>query len=262
VKYLLSDLDPLDTESPEEGKARYLGQLNNGFAPVPTVMVDSGNGIQCLWKLDQPIVLDGDARVIAEVEARSKALMERLGAKAGTQNIDRILRLPGTKNLPNKVKRGKGRRECPTKLLWFNGVRYGLDTFPVPEKKGPGPTDDRGPRKDDAHGEGEDKLERIIRLGENGEFDGDRSRAVWWAINEMLRRGCVDGAIASTLLDRANKTRNTSIPKPSHGLMPNDRSPRPTQNITRPQTQGATSKSRCFQLPNGWASALRLSHPH
>ena len=34
--------------------------------------------------------------------------MLRLGAKAGTQNIDRILRLPGTINLPNAVKAKEG----------------------------------------------------------------------------------------------------------------------------------------------------------
>jgi hypothetical protein len=187
VEYLLGDLDPLDTESPEDGKARYLKQLNNGFEPPPTATVDSGNGIQCLWKLDKPIVLNGDATVVADIEARSKTLMERLGAKAGTQNIDRIFRLPGTVNLPNEAKRKKGRKECPTKLLMFNGVSYGLDTFPGPKEKGPkqddGGRSDSGARQDkrDDHGEGGDKLERIIRLGENGEFAGDRSRAVWWA---------------------------------------------------------------------------------
>ena len=50
-----------------------------------------------------------------------------------------------------------------------------------------------------------DKMERIIRFGENGEFKGDRSNAVWWVINEMLRRGHLGSAIVSTLLDRNNK---------------------------------------------------------
>ena len=45
--------------------------------------------------------LSGDAQtIIGDVEARFKAVMERLGAKAGTQNIDRILRLPGTLKFP------------------------------------------------------------------------------------------------------------------------------------------------------------------
>ena len=56
--------------------------------------------------------------------------MLRLGSKAGTQNIDRILRLPGTTNLPNAKKRKKGRVACPTKLLWFDGASYPLDAFP------------------------------------------------------------------------------------------------------------------------------------
>jgi hypothetical protein len=57
--------------------------------------------------------------------------MERLGSKAGTQNIDRILRLPGTTNLPNAKKRKEGRVSCPTKLIAFNGVSYPLDVFPA-----------------------------------------------------------------------------------------------------------------------------------
>ena len=53
-------------------------------------------------------------------------------------------------------------------------------------------------------GEG-DKLERIIQYGENGEFKGDKSNAVWFVVCEMLRQGYADRAIVSTLLDRANK---------------------------------------------------------
>jgi hypothetical protein len=140
-----------------------------------------------------------------------------LGSKAGTQNDDRILRLPGTINIPNAKKRKTGRTECPTKLLGFNDVRYSLDAFPQPEPKGAGTADDAGDqarqeRGEEAHGRGGegdgeegDKLERIIRLGESGEFKGDRSAAVWWVVNEMLRRRYLDRTIASTLLDRANK---------------------------------------------------------
>jgi len=76
-----------------------------------------------------------DKATIADVEARCKAVMEKLGSAAGTQNIDRILRLPATINLPNKAKRDKGRVPCPAALLWFNGATCTLDDFPLPGKK-------------------------------------------------------------------------------------------------------------------------------
>jgi hypothetical protein len=130
VEYLLGDLDPRKDEKSEAAKARYLHQLNGAFEPKPTAIVDSGNGIQALWRLDQAIDLsryplttndEGKLKwgpeaekIIADVEDRAKALMERLGSKAGTQNIDRILRLPGTINLPTKAKIEAGRVPCPT----------------------------------------------------------------------------------------------------------------------------------------------------
>jgi hypothetical protein len=52
-------------------------------------------------------------------------------------------------------------------------------------------------------------LDDIIKNGDQGLFPGkkggDRSRAVWWVINEMIRRGDDDNTIAGVLLDRANK---------------------------------------------------------
>jgi hypothetical protein len=203
VEYLLGDLDPADDETSEAAKTRYLDLLNGPFEPKPSAIVDSGNGIQCLWKLDAPITLGEKDPSIADIEARSAALMLHLGAKAGTQNIDRILRLPGTTNLPNKAKRDRGRVPCPTKLLMFNGVRYSLDAFPLPEQTEPGTPEDGGHHE--RQETGEDKLERIIRDGESGVFKGDRSDAVWWVVNEMLRRGYLTSAIESTLLDRKNK---------------------------------------------------------
>ena len=97
-----------------------LSHTTRNFEPKATAIVDCGNGIQGLWKLDPPIPLgDGNESIIADVEARSAALMLRLGSKAGTQNIDRILRLPGTINLPNKAKLKAGRVALPNQADWL-----------------------------------------------------------------------------------------------------------------------------------------------
>jgi hypothetical protein len=137
VEYALADLDPSDGETSDAAKARYLEQLET-FEPKPTCAVDSGNGIQGLWRLQERIALGKpvngkfsaeDQAKIDDVEARVAAVMLRLGSKAGTQNIDRILRLPGSTNLPNAKKRKEGRTACLTKLLWFGNASYPLDAF-------------------------------------------------------------------------------------------------------------------------------------
>jgi hypothetical protein len=147
-----------------------------------------------------------DQAKIADAEARTAAIMERrLDAKAGTQNIDRILRLPGTINLPNVKKAKDGRVPCPTGLIRFNGASYDLRAFPLPEPTGPGTPDDGGhhARQQDAEEDEWDKLEETIKHCDVPV--GKRSERVWYVINEMLRRGYVDKVIAATLLNRKNK---------------------------------------------------------
>ena len=112
IEFEFADLDPKDTESPEAAKVRYRAALES-YSLTPTAVIDSGNGIQALWRLDKPIELEPmrtknkngrtswefppeTKATIADVEARAKYLMETLGSVAGTENIDRILRLPGT----------------------------------------------------------------------------------------------------------------------------------------------------------------------
>jgi hypothetical protein len=151
IEFALADLDPADGESSEDAKARYLKALD-AFKPTPTAIVDSGNGIQALWRLRQPIKLadpititnaQGENKIvfppetsalIADVEARIAAVMVGLGSVAGTQNIDRILRLPGTKNFPNAAKAAKGRIVSKAKLIKFASPaarsQYDLEDFP------------------------------------------------------------------------------------------------------------------------------------
>jgi hypothetical protein len=139
IVFIPADLDPNPGETPEAAKRRYLDQIDKGVVPRPTAAIISGNGLQGLWQLETPIILgepalvDGELKFapedqakIDDVEARSKALMERLGAKPGTQNVDRILRLPGTINYPNAKKKREGRVECMSELLWSDGPSYPL----------------------------------------------------------------------------------------------------------------------------------------
>ena len=56
IEYLLADLDPKEDETPAAAKARYLTRLDK-LKPAPTAIIDSGNGIQVLLKLEEPIML-------------------------------------------------------------------------------------------------------------------------------------------------------------------------------------------------------------
>jgi len=56
IEYLLGDCDPNEDETSEAAKARYLKALES-FEPKATGAIDSGNGIQGLWKLEKRIEL-------------------------------------------------------------------------------------------------------------------------------------------------------------------------------------------------------------
>jgi hypothetical protein len=126
AEFVMADLDPRKDETPEDAKARYMERLAL-FEPFPSAIVDSGNGIQALWRLDAPVPPDR----FAEVEAASRALMVALGGDAGTQNVDRIFRLPGTRNIPTRTKRANGRAECDTSLLHHDETAHALGAFPA-----------------------------------------------------------------------------------------------------------------------------------
>ncbi len=74
----------------------------------PSITVYSGGGYQALWLLKEPFALNGDVARIAEIESRNVVLGKDLGGDK-THNIDRILRLPGTINVPDAKKKKKGR---------------------------------------------------------------------------------------------------------------------------------------------------------
>ncbi|MEL0291912.1 MAG: hypothetical protein VW942_06065, partial [Aquiluna sp.] len=101
-----ADVDPdLEAAGGDYKKARE--SLLNGRceaieATHPTVLVDSGNGLQALY------IADTKPDCVDDAEAQNYGLLERLGGDPGTHNIDRLLRMPFTTNYSDKRKQGKG----------------------------------------------------------------------------------------------------------------------------------------------------------
>lgn len=200
AEWIYADVDPKDDETPEQAKDRYSAALN-GFEPKPTAIIDSGNGLQAFWRL-----LDGlPADRFAEAEARTRATLIALNAPAGTQNVDRIMRLPGTINLPNKKKLKAGRKPCLTKLVHFNGGTYPLDVFPTETPKPQSGPETDNASEDEKRAADELNIDDVIKNGRYERWKGNRSDAVWFVVNELVRRGQSREAITAVLLDKENK---------------------------------------------------------
>ena len=203
AEYAHVDIDPVGDETSDAAKARGLAALE-GFDKPPTIVVDSGNGIQALWRLDRPATVE-------QIEAVNRALADRLGGDKATWNADRILRLPGTRNLPTQKKREKGRVECQSRLIAVNASAYPLaafdtasaDTAPASKTSRKASTKASRSSAIGATGDTPD-LDYVVKTGDATHWEGDRSKAVWFFVNESLRRGVPRDDIVETLLDREN----------------------------------------------------------
>lgn len=125
--YLHVDADPAADETSDAFKERMRKRLKT-FEPQPTFTIDSGNGLQLLWELNEPLPIQSDDD-IAAIESRNHALALQLGANPSTRNIDRLLRVPGTINYPNATKRKAGRVKCRSRYLDCTDASYSLNDF-------------------------------------------------------------------------------------------------------------------------------------
>jgi RecA-family ATPase len=133
LAYHHADLDPLDGEAPDAAKKRLLAAVE-ALSYSATELIDSGNGLGVFYRLTEPILHDGNADALEQI---NKRLAQHFGGDS-CHNIDRVMRLPGTVNLPTKTKLKKGRVTVPAQLLEQNANTYSPDDFtflpPVAEK--------------------------------------------------------------------------------------------------------------------------------
>lgn len=124
------DLDP-----PKDGMAWEKSETVHALASwtlPPSLVIDSGNGVQPVWLLDSP------AKDWQVIESANIGIRDTFGGD-DCHNIDRLLRVPGSVNYPSQTKRARG--YVPCMATWAQedtGQRYKacelLAAFPARQK--------------------------------------------------------------------------------------------------------------------------------
>ncbi|KAF0137707.1 MAG: hypothetical protein FD153_1626, partial [Rhodospirillaceae bacterium] len=117
------DIDPRPDAPLEAERKRLQDVVNDAMQSEcpPTIALDSGGGVQLFWFLGIKISVDAAQRELAE--RQGKALAQKFSADT-TQNIDRIMRLPGTLNILTAAKLARGRVKAPARIIAFSRRRY------------------------------------------------------------------------------------------------------------------------------------------
>ena len=244
IRALHVDVDPRVGEDPDDERARALRMLL-AYDPIPTVIVDSGGGMQAFWLTEGDVDVGGSrdlselirrdfnsaplsasetARVEAHlaqlfdvVEARNLKIETDLQADA-CHNADRIMRLPGTVNVPDSKKRKKGRLPRLAAVVAAEWTRrYSLDAFPrAPQKVAAGGAlvarvalaADLAGVPFDADGRPDlpvsDRTKMLIVQGRDPDDPGryaSRSEAFWAVVCDLARANVSDDLIAAVVLN-------------------------------------------------------------
>lgn len=208
---------------PPKGTAIDLGQEQelilaklNAFKPRPSGVLLSGNGYQAFWRLTKPVYVGGNMDACADLEPYNIQLARLLGGD-NCHNLDRVMRLPGTINIPNAKKRADGRREVMADIEWADDIHYDLAEFDVAPREASAqhgqakPTAEIGFTSEAAPIELSDLVNvradflHVIQHGvhPNGSNRyGSRSEALWAVLGEMTRRGCTPDQMRNVQLDK------------------------------------------------------------
>lgn len=225
------DADPMPKDFEGGGTAwqrqeiARLIKVLQSYKHSPSDMVISGGGVQAYWRLATPEPVNGDVTIAEDLKLYNKGLERDIGGADRTHNLDRVMRVPGTVNIPTASKLPKGRVPAMSRVYSHTAVTYALSQFAkappdaAPELKGL----DAGGRYIDAG-----QFERVrsddgrlvplraitsgkwIRIGVEGDTEGkyvgpggktDRSRMCLAFVTTCVRAGISDELIASILVD-------------------------------------------------------------
>lgn len=188
-KWVWVDVDPSDCLDRDEIITRL-----ETFHPRPSLVIDSGGGYQAFWQISLCDDLD-------DLEAINRWLSEKLGGD-NCHNADRIMRLPGTTNVPNKKKRKAGRVATPASVVWWEDTVFSLGDFGTGDKQA---VATRLESVDDLdRWTVPSKTKMVIVQGHDPDEPNkhpSRSEWFWYVICELARCEVPPGVIKSVVLD-------------------------------------------------------------
>lgn len=212
LAWLHVDIDPREGEDFGAERER-IRKLLGEFTPPPTVIIDSGGGYQAFWRLEEPLPIANEAE--ADHAAAYNRQLEILFRADPCHNVDRIMRLPGTINIPGDRKLKKGRKARLAQLVEAHWERsYPLSQFTAAANvqsigtRGSGRVRISGnlPRIDletlpaDVHV----RVKALIVQGDDPEDPTrypSRSEALFAVVCALVRAGVEDDVVASIILD-------------------------------------------------------------
>jgi len=218
LRYLHVDVDPRPRHDFESERKLIKSRIDK-FTLKPSLIIDSGGGYQAFWKLKEPIPIESPEHA-TELEAYNKQL-EILFDADHCFNVDRIMRVPFTVNLPTKSKIKKGRGKYLSSVVDFNNKPHDISAFvkasspaqsiPVERKIDIG---SNLPIIDVESLRLSNRMKAVIVSG-NDLIDPylSRSEAVFAVCCAMVRADYSDEEIASILMDRSNRISESILEK-------------------------------------------------
>jgi predicted P-loop ATPase len=241
--YLHADLDDVQA----------LASLER-FSPRPTAVLFSGGGYQAFWRLAEPC---SNLDTLEEANKRLAAALQ--GDKV--QNADRLMRLPGTINLPNAKKRKAGRKPALAKLCseltdWARTIAID-EVLRLPSQgavRSSSHSDTSIPvvSLDELPSPPADAVVQLIKTGDDphnprgtsNQKYPSRSEAVFNVICSLVRAGCTNEMIAGILIN------------PEYGI---------SESILEKHNPTKTALSQAangrLAVERGWHDVDRHGHP-
>lgn len=125
IRCVFADIDPdkaLPFDQARSAVERTVERLS-GHALSPSIVVDSGGGANVYWLLPEKVDATQHGKLAEEIGSG----VAHWWSSDSVQNVDRILRLPGTLNIPNEKKAATGRAPRRAAVMWSTESRYTLD---------------------------------------------------------------------------------------------------------------------------------------
>lgn len=211
VRFFHVDIDYQSDDLVAE-RARLVGLVTDRRprgVPEPSATIFSGGGVQIFYRLATPIVINGDVKRAEEAERYNHKLEQLLDADP-CGNADRIMRIPGTINLPNKKKIARGRVAALAMVLDSSDRTYTVDAFgaadarQLPELATIGQKVTKIDDWDELTVEVPDRIKIVCAQGRLEEDkQGDNSRSAWLldAVCGLVRARVPDEFILGIVLD-------------------------------------------------------------